>query len=137
MSWWEILLIILIIVLTVLGGWLADLFLITIAGILGLAYLGYQFVLYLAGIATAGVCRLVVNNVLPDECRGTCPPGQTCVATTTRPYGPWGWLGTQAATCGCTPVAAGGGTGGGTGGTTGGTGTSGSSGGTTTPHNDH
>jgi hypothetical protein len=36
----------------------------------------------------AGACGLVSRAVLRDTCEGACPPGQTCAAATTRPYGP-------------------------------------------------
>lgn len=52
-------------------------------------------------------CGLVRSTVLPDYCFGTCPPGQTCAATSTRPYPAWmgGWApSTQAATCACVPI---------------------------------
>ena len=39
--------------------------------------------------------------VTRDKCGGTCPPSQTCVCTGTKPYGPFGWLGVQDATCAC------------------------------------
>ncbi|AVO38879.1 hypothetical protein [Pukyongiella litopenaei] len=50
-------------------------------------------------------CRLKRGIIIKDACVGKCPPGQQCVALTTRPY--FGF-GTQAATCGCVPVGAGG-----------------------------
>lgn len=57
-------------------------------------------------------CRLKPMWVVKDYCTGTCPPGEDCVATSTRPYGPFGWF-TQAAACTCVPTATGGaGTGG-------------------------
>lgn len=59
-------------------------------------------VLAIAPAVSAQVtCSLVRNTVLPDTCAGLCLPGQTCVATATRPYG-FGLFGTQAAACGCT-----------------------------------
>ncbi len=54
-------------------------------------------------------CGLIRRTVLPDYCpgNGICPPGQTCVATGTRPYPAWmgGWApSTQATACACVPV---------------------------------
>ena len=56
-------------------------------------------------------CGLVRRAVLRDTCEGACPAGQTCVAATTRPYGPrFLSLAPQAATCAClAPGAPGGG----------------------------
>lgn len=51
-------------------------------------------------------CRLVTQILLPDKCLGTCPPGTACGPTATRPYGPWGLLGTQDAACACAGAAA-------------------------------
>lgn len=79
---------------------------------------------------SGATCGLVSRVVFPDRCGGTCPPGQTCTPTATRPYGPFGALGVQAAACACTPVAAPGTPGGGTPGTPGG-GTPGTPGGGT------
>lgn len=92
--------------------------------------LGYYFIVFFP--SRRAPCRLKRNLIFPDECVGACPPGQICVATATRPYGPWGALGTQASACGCIAAGGGGGGGGtGGGGTGGGTGGgSGSGGGT-------
>ena len=57
-----------------------------------------------------GACGLVRRAVLRDTCEGACPPGQTCAAVTTRPYGPrFLSLAPQAATCACLVPAPGGG----------------------------
>lgn len=61
-----------------------------------------------------GPCGLVTRVAFRDRCGGTCPAGQICVPTATRPYGPFGILGVQAAACACTPLAAPGATGAGT-----------------------
>ncbi len=59
------------------------------------------------GMAVPGPCRLITRTFLRDYCSGACPPGQSCVPTTTRRYL---LLGTQPATCACgtvVPVGAG------------------------------
>ena len=65
-------------------------------------------------------CQLRRGIVTRDKCGGTCPPGQVCVSTGTRPYGPFGWFGLQDTACAC--GAPGTGVPGGTGGPPGGTG---------------
>ena len=74
--------------------------------------------------ALSGRCRLRKYILAPDSCEGPCPTAsQVCTPAGTRPYGPFGLLGTQdigPCTCG-PPLGGGGGTGG-----TGGSGTSGS-----------
>ena len=45
-------------------------------------------------------CHLKQMWVVKDYCTGTCPPGEVCSATSTRPYGPFGWF-TQADGCAC------------------------------------
>jgi hypothetical protein len=59
-------------------------------------------------------CALVTRTLFPDRCGGTCPAGQVCAPSATRPYGPFGVFGTQAAACACVPVVTPGGSGGGT-----------------------
>lgn len=55
-------------------------------------------------------CGLVRRVVFRDTCEGTCPPGQLCTRTATRPYGRIGFLGVQVgvqdAACACVAVAA-------------------------------
>jgi hypothetical protein len=47
----------------------------------------------------------VTRAVFPDTCEGNCPPGQVCIATATRPYGPrFLGLRPQAAACACRPI---------------------------------
>jgi hypothetical protein len=48
-------------------------------------------------------CTLVKRRILRDYCppKGLCPPGSICQATMSRPYGPWGIFGRQAAACAC------------------------------------
>ena len=55
---------------------------------------------------TTGTCGIVKRIMFPDTCEGTCPVitsglNSQCQAATTRPYGPFGWFGTQAASCTC------------------------------------
>ena len=95
---------------------------ILILGI-GLLFLLLLYLLYYKIFKKGGAfpplpCRLVTYRFLRDECAGSCPPGQSCVATGTRPYGPYGIFGTQPTGCTCRPTApanppAGGGSGGG------------------------
>lgn len=62
-------------------------------------------------------CGLVRRAALRDTCEGTCPPGQLCTETATRPYGRIRFLGVQfgvqAAACSCVAVPAPGPAGGG------------------------
>ena len=82
---------------------------IVIAGVvivIVVAYLYYQNYLKRRAAALAGGCGLFTDAIFPDECLGVCPPAaggvaQGCTVLTTRGYGPFGALGTQAATCGC------------------------------------
>jgi hypothetical protein len=100
-------------------GFLATLGLLLLALVLILLVIDGLFLLLFAILnATLGRtgCRLYTQLVFPDYCDGAClVAGQACAASTSRPYGPFGWLGTQAATCACvgTPAGAGGATGGG------------------------
>jgi hypothetical protein len=51
-----------------------------------------------------GACALVTRVLFRDRCGGTCPAGQICAPTATRPYGPFGIGGVQAAACACVPL---------------------------------
>ena len=97
------------------------LFWIVILGIIALLvlaglYLAYYLFLKKKGAFPSLPCKLRTYTIMKDECAGACPPGQTCVVTATRPYGPWGIFGKQASACACKIILQGGGTGGGTGG---------------------
>jgi hypothetical protein len=69
---------------------------------IGVVVLGVALVVDLTTPAPPA-CGLVTRVVFRDRCGGTCGAGQICRATSTRPYGPFGVLGAQAATCGCRP----------------------------------
>jgi hypothetical protein len=68
-----------------------------------LLYLLYYGLLKRAGAFPPLPCRLITYTILRDECAGACPAGQECVATGTKPYGPWGIFGTQPTGCTCRP----------------------------------
>ena len=71
---------------------------------------------------TTKTCMLSKHVIIPDECIGPCPTGQTCTGTIKRSYF-GGLLGTQDSFCNCVPApaaATGGAAGGGSGGSGGG-----------------
>ena len=80
-------LILLLILLLLIGSAVID----------GLLWLVWQIRKWLA----TPPCTLVTQMLFKDYCDGSCTNPETCVATHTRPYGPFGAFGTQAFECDC------------------------------------
>jgi hypothetical protein len=75
--------------------------LIVVAGVIIVILVAVAILANPNGPPVAGACGLVRRTIKKDYCSGTCPPGQVCVVTATRPWA--GGIGgaTQAAACGC------------------------------------
>jgi hypothetical protein len=74
-------------------------------GVLVAIFLVFTFLWFYYEATAPATCSLQKRKLIKDKCIGSCPPGETCINTGDRPYGPWGLLGTQPAICNCAPNA--------------------------------